>query len=691
MFVRELKTDIRRLKGIGPKAASDLHSLSVTTVGDLLLFFPRAYEDRSAPRPLQSALTTGEAVPVNTVVEVTAHDFFGRGGKRTLKIYVQDETASAALVCFGRNFLQNSILPGQRYFLYGKFEHRYGELQSSSFDLEPFSDKPFGFGSILPVYPLSGRLNQGVLRRTVRGLLAAEGQYIEQELPEPLRAEKALLRSPDAYRNIHFPESGELLRLARKTLIFEELFYLQLVIGRNKLRKNPAPRGKRRFPGDLRKRLIERLPFSLTAGQAEVLGEIDADISSETPMSRLLQGDVGCGKTLVAFLSALSFIEAGMQVVLMAPTELLAKQHAETAAALLAPVGVNTAFLSGSVTGERRRALLRRIADGNARLIAGTHALFSEDIRFRGLGFIIIDEQHRFGVLQRQALISKAENPDVLFMTATPIPRTLAITIFGGLDISSITTMPAERKPVITHLAKTGNEGKVYRRVRQELAAGRQAYFVYPLIEESDKLTLKDAENMYRRLREEVFPDFTSGLIHSRVAEEKKEAVMSAFAAGEVRLLVATSVVEVGVDVPNATCMVIEHADRFGLSALHQLRGRVGRGVHQSYAFLIYGDNLTEEGKQRLKIMMEHNCGFYIAEEDLKLRGAGNIAGARQSGYFQLGIADPVVHLKVMMDAKKTVDSVLTGDPDLVEAEHAVIREVLAKAPPFTADIPHQA
>ena len=382
--------------------AEDFHNLSVRTAGDLFLYFPRTYEDRSKPIPLRTALGKNGPEPINTVVEVIAHDFFGWGRKQTLKIYVQDETATAALVCFGRNFLQNSILPGQRYFLYGKFEYKYGELQSSSFDMEPYSEKPSGFGSILPIYPLSGRLNQGFLRRIMYSLLDAEGKYLEPELPEQVQARKNLLPTPEAYRNIHFPGSVELLRLAKKTLIFEELFYLQLVIGKNRLNRSTVKREERHFPGTLRQQLIENLPFTLTSGQFEVLREIDTDISSSAPMARLLQGDVGCGKTLVAFLTALSFIETGMQAVLMAPTELLAKQHAENAFTLLSSLGVQVAFLSGSVTGEKRRTLLDRISSGEVDLIAGTHALFSEDVRFHKLGFIIIDEQHRFGVLQRR-------------------------------------------------------------------------------------------------------------------------------------------------------------------------------------------------------------------------------------------------------------------------------------------------
>lgn len=687
MFLRELKTDILRLKGVGPATAKDLHALSISNIGELLLFFPRAYEDRSSPVPLREASGKGGPFPVNTVVTVIGHDFFGWGGKETLKIYVQDETAAAALVCFGRNFLKNKILPGEKYFLYGKFEYKYGELQSSAFEVEPYSDNRLQFGKILPVYPLTGRLNQGFLRNIIYTLLTGEGKYIEQELPEQIRTKKELLSTPEAYYNIHFPVSEDHLRLARKTLIFEELFYLQMIIGRNKLSKERAARSGRTFRNGLRNRFASSLPFRLTEDQEKALKEIDGDITSDTPMTRLLQGDVGCGKTLVGFLSALSFIEEGLQTVLMAPTELLAKQHAENAFTLLSPFGVRVAFLSGSVTGKARRNLLTEVRKGNADIIVGTHALFSEDVDFSNLSYIIIDEQHRFGVLQRRAVISKAENPDILFMTATPIPRTLAITIFGDLEISTIKTMPAERKPVITHLAKIGNEAKVYERVRRELAAGRQAYFVYPLIEESEKLSLKNAENMFYHLRKDIFPGYSLGLIHSKIEEEEKKRVMAGFVRGEIDLLVATSVVEVGVDVANATCMVIEHADRFGLSALHQLRGRVGRGEHQSYAFLVYSEDLTEDGKQRLKVMKEHNDGFYIAEEDLKLRGAGNIAGTRQSGFFQLTIADPVAHLQTMIDAKKEVDSILRIDRGLLEPEHRLIRNVLEKAPPFPAEM----
>ncbi len=399
-------------------------------------------------------------------------------------------------------------------------------------------------------------------------------------------------------------------------------------------------------------------------------------------MARLLQGDVGCGKTLVALLSSLLVTASGEQAAFLAPTELLARQHAENAARLLEPLGVRIAFLSGSVTGAPRALLLAALRAGEVDLLFGTHALFSEDVAFHALGLVIVDEQHKFGVLQRQALLRKGEAPDLLLMTATPIPRTLALTAFGDLDVSSIRTMPAGRKPVVTHLAREGNEEKVYRRVREELEKGRQAYFVYPLIEESNALAVKDAESAYRDLKEKVFPDLPLALIHSRVAEEEKERAMAGFAGGAVKVLVATSVVEVGVDVANATCMVVEHAERFGLSTLHQLRGRVGRGADQSYAFLVYGTKLTDEGIERLKIMKETTDGFRIAEKDMQLRGPGELLGVRQTGFLNFQVADLLVHGPLLLQARDDAIRLLAEDPGFLLPANAIIGRVLGGTVP---------
>jgi ATP-dependent DNA helicase RecG len=428
-------------------------------------------------------------------------------------------------------------------------------------------------------------------------------------------------------------------------------------------------------------------------------------------MARLLQGDVGSGKTLVSFLAALRAVEAGGQAALLAPTELLARQHAETAAALLEPLGLRPAFLTGNLKAAGRKALLRALSEGEIDLVVGTHALFSADVVYRRLRLVVVDEQHRFGVIQRSAIMAKGLSsrqpwgtPDLLMMSATPIPRTLALTVFGDLDVSVIRDLPPGRKPVKTHLARESNEGKVYDFVEKELAAGHQAYFVYPLIEAGERGDLKDLVSMAERLGSRIFPRYPLGLIHSRLEEEEKRKTMEAFRRGDIRILAATSVVEVGVDVPNATCMVIEQAERFGLSALHQLRGRVGRGPDQAYCFLVYSDGtggsegaeqtagegsrkggLTEDAKIRLRVMLEHSDGFVIAEEDLKLRGPGQIAGLEQSGYLSLGIADPVRDAEELEKARADAFAILEGDSGLLAPEHQRIAGVLQRAPPFSS------
>jgi ATP-dependent DNA helicase RecG len=439
----------------------------------------------------------------------------------------------------------------------------------------------------------------------------------------------------------------------------------------------------------LQQRLLERLPFKLTEGQHAAVLEINRDMDSAYPMARLLQGDVGSGKTLVSFLAALKAIEteAGGQAAIMAPTELLARQHAENAARLFEPLGVRIAFLTGNIKASGRTQLLKNLASGAVDIAVGTHALFSKNVVYKDLRFVVIDEQHRFGVLQRQAIMTKGELPDLLMMSATPIPRTLALTVFGDMEVSVIRDMPPGRKPVRTHLASQTSEARVYDFIHGQLAAGRQAYFVYPLIESGEHTAdIKDAETMASYLSREVFPQYATALIHSKIDEDTKRTIMEDFRRGVTRVLVATSVVEVGVDVPNATCMVIEHAERFGLSALHQLRGRVGRGAEQSYCFLVYsgdGSELSEDGKQRLKVMKESTDGFVIAEEDLRLRGPGQIAGVEQSGYISLSIADPLRDAAVLEKARAAAFAMLESDSALLQAEHRCVAEVLTRAPPF--------
>ena len=704
MFARELTAPITRIKGIGEATAAAFRRVGVESIGDLLLYLPRDYEDRSRPVTLReiAASTAANPPPVNTVVTVTRHLYIGRGSNRTLKVIVEEAGDSpkaegdllaasapngtrAALVCFGRNFLSRTLVVGKSFALFGYFSYRFGELSSSNFEAEPLERR--SDAKILPIYPLTEGLSQGVVRRTLGRALAESGRHVESELPARLMRERGLLSKAEALTAIHQPENLEAVKAARFTLAYEELFYLQLVVARRALGRRKAHRARRALPTGLQERLAARLPFSLTPDQHTVLAEIAGDLAAERPMARLLQGEVGSGKTLVALMAACAAIEAGSQVALMAPTELLARQHAESASRLLAPLGIRLAFLTGNVKDARRALLLEALERGEIDLVVGTHALFMRGVAFRRLGLAIVDEQQRFGVVQRLALVSKGEEPDLLLMTATPIPRTLALTLFADLDLSTIRTMPAGRKPIVTHLAREGNEKKVYDWVRRELARGRQAYFVYPLIQQSESLDLKDAESMYDHLRKTVFPDYPVGLIHSRLEEEEKTSVMERFVRREIAVLVATSVVEVGVDVPNATVMVIEHAERFGLAALHQLRGRVGRGSEQSYAFLVYSDNLTEEGKERLKVLKETSDGFRIAEEDLRLRGPGEIAGMRQSGYLRLRVADLVADVEILKAAREDALALLSEDPGLLKAESLPIREVLERARPFSDEL----
>jgi ATP-dependent DNA helicase RecG len=669
MFIREIQVPVSRMRGVGPATANLLDTLGIKTVGDLLSFWPRDWDDRTVRVPFARF---AEVPKVNALATVVDHEWFGFGRMKTLKLIVEDEDGTRAeLVCFNRPFLEKSFPVGTAVSVHGSFQVKYGNLQSSSFDIDRAGEEP---ARVLPVYPLTAGLTQTQLRKIIAHAIADYGRGIDSELPEKVRAERKIPSKLELVHLMHEPPSLAEAERAKQALIFEELFLFEYAIGQRSLeRRGKLPdlasdaasgnKGPAREPiplSQLQARLLERLPFPLTADQLAVIDDLNRDIDGDRVMARLLQGDVGSGKTLVAFFACLRIIDAGGQCAILAPTELLARQHAENAARLLEPTGVRLAFLTGNVKASGRSRLLAELEAGSIDLVIGTHALFSSGVRYKELRLAIIDEQHRFGVLQRSAIVAKgtegktdAKPPHLLMMSATPIPRTLALSVFGDLDVSVIRTMPPGRKPVITHLARQGNEAKVYDFIHNELAAGRQAYFVYPLIDQSDTLSLKSAEAMFVELKDRVFPGVPLALIHSKVPEDEQRSIMTSFREGSVRILVATSVVEVGVDVANATCMVIEHAERFGLSALHQLRGRVGRSELQSYCFLVYSGNLTEDGKARLKVMHETTDGFAIAEEDLKLRGPGDVAGIEQSGYLSFDLADPVRDYDVLVAARE--------------------------------------
>lgn len=695
MFLNELKVTVESLAGVGPATAKQFAKLNIFTVADLLSVYPRDYDDRTKKVTLAEF---SQHPKVHTICKVVAHSWFGYGKMKTLKIEITDGTANAFLIAFNRSFLEKSLPVGSIISVTGRFEIKYNEIQSTAFEasrlaydgnIADYISAPVPDSALYPVYPLTEGLSQKNYRKTIGAALKAYGKTISDELPQEIIQERKLLPKQQALLQIHMPKNLEEVEEARRTLIYEELYQFEYKMALRALRhrgtlpsdkevKESREVTKEEFHDSLsprQKQLASRLTFELTPDQMKAIMDINADIDrsqvefnammnrefgtageNERPpfnMQRLLQGDVGSGKTLVSFFACLRTIDYGGQCALLAPTELLARQHAENAAKLLEPVNVKAAFLTGNLKSAGRENLVNALRDGNIDLVIGTHALFSRNVSYKKLQLAIIDEQHRFGVAQRESIIDKgrvsfgatAHTPDVLMMSATPIPQTLALTAFGDLDVSLIKTMPKGRKPVKTLLTVMGNERNVYEAVRKELNAGHQAYFVYPRIgeetEDSDNdKSLKAAEEMYDFLSNQVYPGITCALIHGKVTEEEQKKILEDFSKGKTKVLIATTVVEVGVDVGNATCIVVEHADHFGLAELHQLRGRVGRSDLQSYCFLIYGKNITEEGKARLKALHESTDGFYIAEQDLKLRGPGEISGTSQSGYLTLAIAD---------------------------------------------------
>jgi ATP-dependent DNA helicase RecG len=677
MFLRSVIPPVNSINGIGSSAASKLSRLGIKTIAELLQHYPRDWEDRSRILFLKD-FNKGK---VCTLITILKKEWIGYGKMKTLKIYIEDDTAQGSLLCYNRPWIEKQVEVGARYQLWGKFFYKYGELQSSSFEIEP-EETAACFGKILPVYRLTAGITQIILRRFISQALKKYLKDIDDELPKIIMEKNELMQKKEALYQMHFPSCYPQIDKARKTLIYEELFYFEVLITRRILERKKRKINSNNIENDssknisanlseLQKRLIQRLEFKLTEGQMNAVNEINADMASGIPMARLLQGDVGCGKTLVSFMAALCVLDFNNgQAAIMAPTELLARQHAENTARLLEPLGIRIAFLNGNIKTKGRKELLKNLACGEIDIVVGTHALFSDDVQYKNLKLAVIDEQHRFGVTQRSLIMEKGNDAHLLMMSATPIPRSLALTVFGDMDVSVIKDMPKGRKNIKTHLAKESNEKKVYDFVRNELKSGSQAYFVYPLIDDSEDE--KNAVNMTEIFSKKIFKEYKVAYIHSRVAEDEKNKIMNDFYNGLINILVATTVVEVGVDVPNATCMVVEKAQRFGLSALHQLRGRVGRGEKQSYCFLVYSDEYTEDAKVRLMAMLENNDGFVIAEEDLKLRGPGQIIGTEQSGYFTLGIADPVRDVEI-----------LENDPDLLLEDHRIIRKVLEQAPPF--------
>lgn len=679
-----LETPVQYLRGVGPARAAEFGRLGIRTVGDLLRHLPRRHEDRSRLAPIARAVPGTVVTVQGRVLQV--QEVRPRRGLVITKAAVTDGSAVLTGVWFNQPYLKKNLPPGATVLFSGKVERQYGNLQMNAPDHEVLDGAdPLHVGRIVPIYPAGAGLTQRYLRTVAKAAVDGYAALMPDLLPEALRRRLGLPPAAAAWRAIHFPEDLHELEAARRRLAFEELLVIQVGLGLLRTRMRRREKGFRHAPdGELSRRFRAALPFALTRAQERVIGEIRADMEGPFPMNRLVQGDVGSGKTVVAAAALVKAVESGFQGAMMAPTEILAEQHYLRLRRLLQPLGIGVALLTGGQGREEREAMRFGLAGGHLQVAVGTHALIQEGVQFRALSLVITDEQHRFGVRQRAELQKKggrggpggaAMIPDVLVMTATPIPRTLALTVFGDLDVSVLDELPPGRQPILTHHFPERERGRAYGFVRQQVLAGRQAYVVCPLVEASEAVEARAATEWAERLRK-ALPGFRIGLLHGRLKPPEKEAAMEAFRSGETQILVATTVIEVGVDVPNATVMVIEGADRFGLAQLHQLRGRVGRGEHRSYCLLV-ADPQSEEGRRRLEVFTRTEDGFAIAEEDLALRGPGELFGTRQHGLPDLVLANPVRDLPLLEAAREEAETLLADDPGLVRPEHAALRRAV--------------
>jgi ATP-dependent DNA helicase RecG len=684
-----LQGPLQYLKGVGPRRAADLQRAGLSTVEDLLYRFPTRYEDRGHFQTIAS-LKPGVVASVAAEVLSCGIRPTRRPRFKIFEMLLRDQTGSLRAVWFNQPFLNDVFHPHQRVILFGKLElTSHGlQMQGPQYEVlgdEPTEDEPVESGDtglstvhtgrIVPVYEKTGQLTAKMQRALVHQALQALPAQLPDPLPAAVRRRLHLIDRRDALEQAHFPDAGASIAElnafrspAHRRLIFEEFFLFQLGIVLRRRRADAERKGRAVVVTDETREAVRQiLPFKLTGDQKTVIREIVTDMQRAQPMNRLLQGDVGSGKTIVALMAALVAMENGLQVAFMAPTEILAEQHFFNIRRLLEKSRFRMTLLTGGTAARKRREALAELAGGSLQMVIGTHALVQEDVAFRELGLAIIDEQHRFGVLQRATLRAKGLHPDVLVMTATPIPRTLALTTYGDLDVSVMREMPPGRQPIQTTARPESRRDEIYAFVRREIEQGRQAYIVYPLIEESAKVDLKAATEMADHLSQDVFPDLRVALLHGRLKQDAKDRVMGAFVRGEFDILVSTTVIEVGVDVPNATVMVVEHAERFGLSQLHQLRGRVGRGGHQSFCVLLYQYPITDEGKARLKALTDTADGFEIAERDLQLRGPGDFFGTRQSGVPTLRVGDLLRDHALMEDARREAVAAL-DDPDQAAA-----------------------
>lgn len=672
----DLNKDVKYIKGVGPNRAGLLNKLGIFTLDDLITYYPRDYEDRSKPKKICDVVN-GEEVLVQGIVQSKLVESRIRKGLTLYRTKIADDTGFMEIVWYNQSYLKNQIKQGQVYNFFGKVSLKYNkkEMNSPVFDIDT---KTKNTGKIVPLYPLTYSLSQNVLRGIIEnGIKEIEGQ-LPETLPEYIVKNYSLYDINTAIKQIHFPDNFEKYELARKRLAFEELLIMQLALLTLKKSYTHQEKGIVFDKNIKMADLIDNLPFKLTKAQLRVLEEIDNDMESEKPMNRLLQGDVGSGKTIVSIISAYKAVKSGYQVAIMAPTAILASQHLESFTLILGAYGIKCELLISNITKKRKEEMLERLKNGEIDVIIGTHALLEENVVFKNLGLVVTDEQHRFGVKQRGTIVAKGNNPDTLVMTATPIPRTLALILYADLDISIIDELPPNRQKIDTFAVTKRLEERVNNFVKKQIDEGRQAYIVCPLVEENEEINAQSVLELAERYKNEVFADYKVEYLHGKMKPKEKDEIMEKFKKGEIDILISTTVIEVGVNVPNASIMIVENAERFGLAQLHQLRGRVGRGEYKSYCILKYQGN-SDIIRQRMSIMQETNDGFKISEKDLELRGSGEFFGTKQHGLPEFKIANIFKDMPMLKNIQSIASNILQEDPELEQEKNKRLKHEVEK------------
>ena len=669
----DLNKDVKYVKGVGPNRIQLLNKLKIYTLKDLITYYPRDYEDRSKPQNVcdceDGTEVLIEAMPISKITEY-------RKGKMIIsRLIVRDQTGTCYITWYNQGYLKNRFIPMKFYRFFGKVSRKGNRLEMNSPVFDEI-EQTKNTGKIIPIYPLTYELKQSTLRRIIENGLAEVDGKLEETLPEYILKENNLLDINTAINRIHFPIDFSDYNKSRDRLVFEELLTTQLALLKLKnnyeREKNGIEFSKEVKMSDV----INILPFKLTKAQLRVLEEIDNDMESQRPMNRLLQGDVGSGKTVVAMISAYKAVKSGYQAAIMAPTAILASQHLEGFQSILSQFGIRCELLISSITKKKKTEILEKLQNGEIDILIGTHALLEENVVFKNLGLVVTDEQHRFGVKQRATIATKGKNPDTIAMSATPIPRTLALILYGDLDISIIDELPPNRKKIETFAVRKGMTERVNQFIRKQIDDGRQAYIVCPLVEENEELGLKSVIELEQKYKNETFSNYKVAYLHGKMKAKEKDEIMEKFKNGEIQILIATTVIEVGVNVPNASIMVVENAERFGLAQLHQLRGRVGRGEYQSYCILKFDGN-SETIRQRMKVMCDTNDGFIISEKDLELRGSGDFFGTEQHGIPEFKIANLFEDMGTLKKVQKIAMQIMADDPLLEKEKNAKLNELI--------------